>query len=74
MNTVIIDGYYLEFWRGRKGHIIKGEQAKEIIKALNNLNVLRARVYFEALGYKFQVYSVEKHGTYKHVTFMRVNK
>lgn len=69
---MIINGYYLEFVGDKKSQVVKGEQAKEIGASLDKLNVLRARMYFEALGYKFRILSVEKHGRYKHVSFMKV--
>lgn len=69
---MIIDGYLLEFIRNGKGCALIGKQAKEIRQSLNNLNVLRSKMYFEALGCKFQICNIERHGSYKHVTFMRV--
>ncbi|MBE7114712.1 hypothetical protein FT641_19710 [Bacillus paranthracis] len=71
---MIINGYDLEFRSERRGYEVKKEQAVVIGEALDKLNVIRSRMYFEALGSRFQILDVRKHGTYTHVSFRRVSK
>ncbi|MFV1457663.1 hypothetical protein, partial [Bacillus mycoides] len=68
----IINGYDLEFRSESRGYGVKEEQAIAIGEALDKLNVIRSKMYFEALGSKFQILDVRKHGTYTHVSFRRI--
>jgi hypothetical protein len=66
--------YELEFRKNGKGHIMNGKQAEAITEVLNNLNVVRNRMYFEALGHRFQIIATRKHSDYMHISFLKVNR
>jgi hypothetical protein len=68
--------YDLSFRKDRKAVKIKEgtENYKAIKEALDNLSIVRAKRYFEALGIRFQILSTRNHGSYKYVSFMKTSK